>query len=46
MNPEYFVVGTYNLIRDGDMPKEHPDENHEQQRDGSLLLYKITHGLM
>lgn len=45
-SPDYFVVGTYNLIRDEDSVESDTDVKDEQQRDGSLLLYKLQNGQM
>lgn len=46
--PEYFVVGTYNLEKDEEGAKEGDDEGSEkvkekkkQERNGSLILYKL-----
>lgn len=49
--PEYFVVGTYNLEKDEDGAKQGDGEGQEglekvkekkkQERNGSLILYKL-----
>lgn len=46
--PEYFVVGTYNLEKDEDGAKqggeeglEKVEEKKKQERNGSLILYKL-----
>lgn len=49
--PEYFVVGTYNLEKDEDGAKQGDEEGAEglemieekkkQERNGSLILYKL-----
>ena len=44
--PDHFIVGTYNLVDDADSAKLSSGVKDEQQRDGSLLLYRLKDGQM
>ncbi|KAK2003063.1 hypothetical protein LX36DRAFT_697152 [Colletotrichum falcatum] len=49
LHPTYFVVGTYNLVKDEEPPNESDDAgssvaNKTQNRNGSLLVFRLENG--
>jgi diphthamide biosynthesis protein 7 len=40
-DPQYAVVGTYNLEKEGNQPSEEDEQPKSQQRNGSLILIKV-----
>lgn len=50
-HPKYFVVGTYDLVKDEEPPNESEDAtssttNKPQDRNGSLIVYQLENGVV